>query len=343
MLKKTIRSIIGPVRKALQGEAIFTKPSRTDAVTIKTAEKLNADYPRTRRGTVITVPKNPIITAQSKVFAIGSCFAMEIRAALKKRGIDVTPRYYDIKFDPLSQSLAGLPKHDDINHYDTFTILREFEMAFGVTKPAPNTWTVTSPGIKLSIDIKSDTLYQDPRRKRIFAATPDALSDLVSKVDSCIAAGIRDADIFIITLGLIETWRDKKTGQNLCMPPGKDQMNDSEFVFTGFQENFENMRRVCALIRDHAPGKKIILTVSPVPLGKTFTGRDIVVANMESKSLLRTVAGQIAREFGNVIYWPSYEIAMREDMFEDDGRHVTKSGVDKIIGAFMDAHLSGNS
>jgi hypothetical protein len=59
---------------------------------------------------------------------------------------------------------------------------------------------------------------------------------------------------------------------------------------------------------------------------------------MESKSLLRAVAGQITREYDNVIYWPSYEIAMREDMFENDGRHVLKAGVDKIINAFMDAH-----
>jgi formate dehydrogenase assembly factor FdhD len=31
---------------------------------------------------------------------------------------------------------------------------------------------------------------------------------------------------------------------------------------------------------------------------------------------------------------------MREDVFEDDGRHVTRQGVDKIVGAFLRAHCA---
>jgi hypothetical protein len=166
------------------------------------------------------------------------------------------------------------------------------------------------------------------------------MKDLTDKLDGCIAQGILEADIYIITLGLIETWRNKKTGRYLCMAPGREQMDDAEFILSDFQSNLENMRRVCRLVKEHAAGKKIVLTVSPVPLARTYTGRDIVVANMESKSLLRTVAGQIEREFDNVVYWPSYEIAAYEDIYEEDGRHVTKAAVAKIINSFIEAHCN---
>ena len=74
-----------------------------------------------------------------------------------------------------------------------------------------------------------------------------------------------------------------------------------------------------------------MLTVSPVTLEATATDNDVVVANLESKSLLRAVAGQVSREFDNVHYFPSYELAMYYDIFEEDGRHVTREAVARII------------
>lgn len=47
----------------------------------------------------------------------------------------------------------------------------------------------------------------------------------------------------------------------------------------------------------------MVLTVSPVPLTATFTDKDVVTANMYSKSVLRTVALNVARMA--VAYAPS--------------------------------------
>ena len=82
----------------------------------------------------------------------------------------------------------------------------------------------------------------------------------------------------------------------------------------------------------------IVLTVSPVGLGRTYTGKDVVVATVEAKSILRAVTAEICREFENVSYWPSYELATRDDIFREDGRHVRQDSVALIVDSFIEAH-----
>jgi hypothetical protein len=67
----------------------------------------------------------------------------------------------------------------------------------------------------------------------------------------------------------------------------------------------------------------------------------VVSANTLSKSLLRTVAGQIQREYPSVRYWPCYELFQRNDIFEPDGRHVKVSSVNHIVGTFLENYGSG--
>jgi len=68
----------------------------------------------------------------------------------------------------------------------------------------------------------------------------------------------------------------------------------------------------------------------------TYTENDVVVAIMESKSLLRTVCGEISRKNDNVIYFPSYEICLNTlDPYEKDGRHVKTSAVKSIVNTFL--------
>jgi len=64
----------------------------------------------------------------------------------------------------------------------------------------------------------------------------------------------------------------------------------------------------------------------------------VIVANCESKSVLRAAAGQIMREYPTVRYWPSFEIASAHDIREANGSHVTPEGVKMIMDAFLAAH-----
>lgn len=313
---------------------VAAKLPKMDSVVIENRKEPITDWRVAKAGSIISVQRNPLIGPEAKIFAMGSCFAVEIRKALSDLGFDVLPKYYGIEFDRAVMKLSGLPVRDSINHYDTFTIRQEFERAFAPQEPREEDyWRVDS---KVFADAGPE-VYQDPARKLVFGRDLEAAFEATRKLDACLQTAVREADVYIITLGLTEVWKNLRNGRYACQAPLKPNP-DAAFERSDFASNLANMRRVCGLLREHFPQKKVILTVSPVALRRTFTGRDIVVANMESKSILRTVAGQIEREFDNVLYWPSFEVASRENIFEQDGRHVSAAGVDKIVSAFVAAH-----
>jgi hypothetical protein len=306
------------------------------APAIRLTAKRNDEIMHSERGKTISVVRDRFITKKTKIFTIGSCFALEIRRTLSARGFDVYPKYREIAFDSRTQSLAKLPNSDNVNHYNTFSIRQEFEIAFGERSYSPDAfWNVTRGYTHLKVD----NLVQAPQRKQIYAANMDALADLNSKLDTCISTGIHEADVIIVTLGLIEVWFNLKDGLAVATPP-HDAPNSAlaRFHLSTYEENYANIKKVCDLVLAHYPNKHLVLTVSPVALGTTYSGNDVIVANCESKSMLRTVAGQIMREYPSVRYWPSYEIANAHDIREADGSHVTADGVQMIMDAFLAAH-----
>jgi tetratricopeptide (TPR) repeat protein len=321
-----------------------------------TARRENIDFARGRvkagapnphwkdaeRGRKIHVVNQPIIHPGTKIFAIGSCFALEIRHELLRRGFDVFPKYGAVDFDPQSQILNSLPKRDNINHYDTFTIRQEFEQAFAASSfKAEDFWPVQ--GRSINKVMGKETVWQDPYRKNFYAADPAGIADLSGKVDACMREGIMTANVYVITLGLIETWLNKANGLHACTYPGVGGGGgaaQTELHVAGFQENYENLKRVCELVFGRFPERHIILTVSPVGLEKTFRDLDVVIANMESKATLRAVAGQICREFPNVHYLPSYELFAYHDLFHDNGRHATRDGVETVLELFGKCFLA---
>ncbi len=307
-------------------------------------ETPNAIWRHSARGKRITVTRNPILTDKTRIFTMGSCFAMEIRNALTQRGFEVFPKYDQIQFDPSRQKVSTLPKVEDIPYYDTFTILQEFEFAFGNKHFELKDFLKHTHRLTNHFAVGGRTSWQDPHRKRVMAADEESILDISRKIDACVAEGIRQSDIYIITLGLVETWRNSETGYHFCLPPnddtqgGMDKAKSIEFYLSSYQENYENLKRTCTLIQQHYPERKIVLTVSPVALYRTQTDNDVVVASVEAKSILRAVTAQICREFSNVSYWPSYELATRDDIFRHDGRHVRQDSVSMIVDTFIEAH-----
>jgi hypothetical protein len=195
------------------------------------------------------------------------------------------------------------------------------------------------PGAKKAMD--GAARFQDPYRKDVLGVDEAAIARASEKVDACVRDAIHKADVYVITLGLIEAWRDRQTGRHVWSEKVRRLVPDPErieFDLSDFHANHANVHRVCSLLRERFPERRIILTVSPVGLMRTFSGEDIVVANTYSKSVLRAVAGQIVREFDNVLYWPSYELALRMDLYEEDGRHVSPEGIDFIVGNFLKAY-----
>ncbi|MEX0803117.1 MAG: GSCFA domain-containing protein [Haliea sp.] len=317
--------------------------ARNGALEFALVDLCNSSWKKTCRGSRLSFVRKPVLCRDYKVMTIGSCFALEIRAALRRHGFDVYPKYGDIVFDPKLQTLAKLPKRDDINHYNTFTIRAEFERALFDRHLKPDDFVKYSALWRQMLGDSKGEIWQDPYRKHVYAANEAAILDLSRKIDACMRDAILTSDIYIITLGLTEVWRNDRNGMVVNQTPDRElDGRASGFTFerSNYEQNYENMRSVCSLLAERFPEKKIVLTVSPVALSRTYSGNDIVVANMESKCTLRAVAAAITKEFDNVLYWPSFEIAMARDIYQEDGRHVTHDGVKSIMDQFLAVHLA---
>lgn len=313
-------------------------------------DQLNSSWSLSNRGRRISLRRAPIASGRTKIFAMGSCFANEIRRALQVKGFDVYPAYAALAIDPQRQILAKLHEVDNISHYDTFAIRQEFEQAF-----ARRHYQVADffelEGTPVNQRLQKPKVWQDPQRKLMYGADEVSIQDLSARFDDCVRQGIEAADVYILTLGLIEVWKNLQNGKFLCRPPGSGYNGGvgrerAEFRLTHFQENYDNIRAVVEMILGSYPNKHIVFSVSPVALQSTWTGNDIIVANTYSKAVLRAVAGQILADYGpgrHVHYMPAFEIAQNLDIFHADGRHVTPQGAEFIVNGFMAAFLGDHA
>jgi hypothetical protein len=280
------------------------------------------------------------IPATARFFTMGSCFANELRAELTERGHTVLPAVDPTLhplFDPRSHEVSSWGAWDEraqLQFYNTFSIRQEIEKAFGHWAQDPDDfWAVSPPS--------GTPFWQDPYRRRVFARTLDDVRTLTRALDANLARGIREADVFVFTLGLTEVWRTRHTGRVACAEPGYcggGGAAETTFHASTYEENLANMRRVLELLATHRPDARVFVTVSPVALGRTFReDMDVSVANMESKSILRTVAATLVREHPGVTYVPSFEMCMYgpERAFAEDGRHVRRETVRTIMDTFL--------
>ncbi|WP_316898406.1 GSCFA domain-containing protein [Pseudodesulfovibrio indicus] len=99
-----------------------------------------------------------------------------------------------------------------------------------------------------------------------------------------------------------------------------------------------------ALVRARNPKARFLLTTSPIPLDRTFTDDDVIVANLHSKSKLRSVCGELAAT-GEVEYFPSFESVMLTkdwDIWYPDLRHVEGFFVGEIVNRLCDAYFDSS-
>jgi hypothetical protein len=289
----------------------------------------------------LSFPTRKIVKPGTRIFTMGSCFAMELRRALGGRGFKMYPDYAAVPYDRSVQVFDKIPERETLAHYDTFSMRQEFEAALGGWADRPSGfWPVTNaPANKI---LGGEEVYQDPYRKLVYAKTRPLLETLADRVTAAIRDGIERSDVIVLTLGLTEVWRHKLTGRYLCRPPGTGLgggIGLAEFRQSTFLENYQNMRALLDLLFARYPEKEVVISVSPVALEATYSQFDVGTANNESKAILRAVAAQICREYDRIMYFPSYEMAtlLKLQVYEDDGRHVLRSFADYVIGEFLSA------
>ena len=158
-----------------------------------------------------------------------------------------------------------------------------------------------------------------------------------------------EADVFIFTLGLTETWENVATGTIYPTCPGviAGAYDESRYRFLnqGFADVLADMIEVRDILKAINPRMKMLLTVSPVPLTATASGNHVLVATTYSKSVLRAVSGTLTEMFDDVDYFPSYELiaspVARGFFYEPNLRSINRNGVAMVMAQFLGAHISG--
>ena len=258
--------------------------------------------------------------ANPKVFASGSCFARELESAMARDGGSV------VSWTPDS-GIEG----EILNRYNTYSIGNDFEFAFR-----------DSYDERLAIETPWGWIDYTA------AGRSATQAELVEKRLQVIRLhrNVLEADVMIITLGLIEAWFDRETNRYLNATPGEvlsSNLSRYECRITDYSENLQALQALVVSLREFA-GKdlKIVITVSPVPFTATFSSADVVQANTLSKSTLRTVAQAIADQDPLIDYFPSYEIVTLSDpqvAWLPDHRHVRHEAVRHVVQTFRNAYL----
>ena len=156
------------------------------------------------------------------------------------------------------------------------------------------------------------------------------------------------ADCLMLTPGLIEAWRDRKTGLYIhSTPTRKKTLSDPtrwELEILSYETCLADMLATIDMVRDRNPSVNVLVTTSPVPMEPTFSGEDITVANTYSKAVLRTACGAVVRQRPMADYYPSYEIvtlSFPAGVWKHDNLHVSSSMIGRIVGYMVDSYVEG--
>lgn len=272
----------------------------------------------------------------SKVATFGSCFAQHIGKALHARGFNwlITEKApAGLNEDNARRFNYGIFTARTGNIYTASLLSQWVGWASGSLAVPDEVW-------------EKEGRFYDPFRPNIepdgFESADEMRQSRAMAIDAFRDALVR-SDVFVFTLGLTESWFNKTHGYEYPMCPGTvaGEFDPDQHQFVNQEYPFIRTRLVETIkeIRKLNPRLRFLLTVSPVPLTATMSGNHVLLATMESKSTLRSVAGSLRRQFEFVDYFPSYEIInatpYRGSFFEPNQRNVNHSGVEHVMNSFF--------
>jgi len=274
-----------------------------------------------------------------KIVTFGSCFAQHLGNALKSNGFNwhITEKAPPaLGVDDARKFNYGVFTARTGNIY-TVSLLRQWtSWALGDAQPPEEVWE------------KGGRFY-DPFRPNVEPDGFESVEELRLSRQMAIEAfrrALEESDLFVFTLGLTESWFNVRDGYEYPMCPGTVagtfDPDAHRFVNQDYATILSTLTEVLRRIRSVNRSVRILLTVSPVPLTATMSGAHVLVATMESKSILRAVAGRLTKQFAFVDYFPSYEIinatAFRGTFFEPNQRSVSGAGVNHVMKLFFECH-----
>lgn len=159
-------------------------------------------------------------------------------------------------------------------------------------------------------------------------------------------AHLAAAHVFILTLGLAPCWF-RRDNRAFVLEPDPRRMNEYFQRTLSVDECKGAIEATLASIRALNPDLWIVLTLSPVPLARTFELSSALVADAVSKCTLRAAIHESLQSgMERVVYFPSFEIVRwlgahcGEPFGADDGlsRHVSLAYVQAAVSAFIQIH-----
>ncbi|NNE21587.1 MAG: hypothetical protein HKN11_03165 [Rhizobiales bacterium] len=274
-------------------------------------------------------------SADTSFFTIGSCFARNIELALIGRGVRVNPALLESNKVAARESLFGDAAL--LHRFNAPSMLLEIE----------NYTNESRLGEDLIYPRGARGCYWDCHYANNQTPRPvrEIMEDRIH-IRSAMSAALAEAGCAIITLGLSEAVYDKQSKLYLnSFPPKRYASRSDRFAgaWISAEQTLDSLQKIRTRMHAHAGRPvKIIITVSPVGLHRSFSGHDILVANMLSKSQLRVAAAQFSDAHDDVDYFPSYEMVMLSDpshAWQPDGRHVNRGHVRAITDLFCDRYL----
>lgn len=275
------------------------------------------------------------LTKEEKVFTIGSCFARNVENSLHNKGVKVLAREHSI------------PNQYYLNDQK----LERSRGAFNVYTPKSMLSLLNLADIEPNSEFGVVQVGEDSFVDMMLPATKVMTKKELFEVRSiaCNAySSLKEATTVVITLGYTETWFDNDTNVFVNRAPlgiralmkVADRFSFYNDEYNSITQTLDNIVTKLNDICDQKP--KIILTVSPVPLGNTFTNLDVVRANHLSKSNLYAAACSFVEGNENIDYYPSYEMVTfshRVRTWAEDGAHVKHSVVSSVISRFIDLYM----
>ena len=282
-------------------------------------------------------PRFPV-PKTARILTAGSCFAQHVGKALRANGfsvIDAEPMTATVPAAVAQAHGYGLYSARYGNIYTVRQLLQLLREAWGDFAPAQPVW---SRGGRF-FDAMRPSVEPDG------LDSPDQVAEARAAHLAAVRRAVTEADILVFTLGLTEAWEDLATGTVYPTAPGTlaEAPDPAAIVFRNhraaeIRAEFDQVREV---LRAANPEIRFLLTVSPVPLTATATADHVLTATVHSKSVLRAVAGELRADYGDVDYFPSYEIvtspAAQGRFFEPNLRSVRPEGVARVMAAFLDS------
>lgn len=299
----------------------------------------SAIYPSPKRGAERLMPL-PIIehkgtfnlTQDSKIFTMGSCFARNIERYLLGSGFNVVSN----KFAKYINGEASIQ-----NKYNSASIRQDMEVALENPSFLSNIEASFT-----EIDGNYSSLHFGGSGA-VEIRTKEELSELTKNYYKVIAE-VKESDVLIVTLGLVEIWYDLQAQCYLNIAPTKELVRKFpgryEMRVQSYHDILDDLEAIYGLMKKHMHDKaQMLVTVSPVPLHASFRGQDVLQANTYSKSVQRAAVDEFLNQKTRVNYFPSYEIvalASRERAWTaSDFRHVHADMVAHIMSNFLTSYV----